>query len=386
MINQMMSPIKDSYKSLSTILNNKEGEGNKTNKLSESIKVVDIPKNETNNIDDILKPITNNLSQLKETNPEKTSDNLFVGNITNSFEEMSNQLKETNKYLPSIVEKMSNKELTGDKNTDNKSFNNATTIFEEMSNRLKENYMSLPSFFEKMASTTKNENEGITFEKIAYAMDAMKNQVKDSDKSLPSLMEELKNRNGNTEIKMDDMGLEKLTSNFSDTVNQISKRETTTSLGLTENKIKPTEENSNILTNNVSQLINQLQKSDNKLPTLIDNLSVNTNKEPIKTISTPIKPSTLETNNLTIPTTITANQTQKHEFGKLEISVKVDIPNRPEIPTEHIKNVLETTMRSTDFQQSLVSAVNKAKTDFGATAKGGTSNYGNNLTSYGLNA
>jgi hypothetical protein len=78
--------------------------------------------------------------------------------------------------------------------------------------------------------------------------------------------------------------------------------------------------------------------------------------------------------------------TQKVEFGKLEISLKVDIPNSANVNSDQIKQVLETTMNSTDFKQKLVGAVNEASSNFGQTSVGGTSNYGANKTNYSLNA
>ena len=77
---------------------------------------------------------------------------------------------------------------------------------------------------------------------------------------------------------------------------------------------------------------------------------------------------------------------QKVEFGKLEISLKVDIPNSANVNPDQIKQVLETTMNSTDFKQKLVGAVNEANSNFGQTSVGGTSNYGANKTNYSLNA
>jgi hypothetical protein len=77
---------------------------------------------------------------------------------------------------------------------------------------------------------------------------------------------------------------------------------------------------------------------------------------------------------------------QKVEFGKLEISLKVDIPNSANVNSDQIKQVLETTMNSTDFKQKLVGAVNDASSNFGQTSVGGTSNYGANKTNYSLNA
>jgi hypothetical protein len=77
---------------------------------------------------------------------------------------------------------------------------------------------------------------------------------------------------------------------------------------------------------------------------------------------------------------------QKVEFGKLEISLKVDIPNSANVNPDQIKQVLETTMNSTDFKQKLVGAVNDASSNFGQTSVGGTSNYGANKTNYSLNA
>jgi hypothetical protein len=80
--------------------------------------------------------------------------------------------------------------------------------------------------------------------------------------------------------------------------------------------------------------------------------------------------------------TPTSLPTQKVEFGKLEISLKVDIPNNANVNSDQIKQVLETTMNSTDFKQQLVVAINQAKTNFGQTSQGGTANYGPNKIKY----
>lgn len=74
--------------------------------------------------------------------------------------------------------------------------------------------------------------------------------------------------------------------------------------------------------------------------------------------------------------------TKKVEFGKLEISLKVDIPNSANVNSDQIKQVLETTVNSTDFKQKLVGAVNEASSNFGQTSVGGTSNYGANKINY----
>lgn len=74
--------------------------------------------------------------------------------------------------------------------------------------------------------------------------------------------------------------------------------------------------------------------------------------------------------------------TQKVEFGNLEISLKVDIPNSANVSTEQVKEVLQTAMNSADFKQKIVVAVNEAKTNFGLTSVGGTSNYGSTKTNY----
>lgn len=74
--------------------------------------------------------------------------------------------------------------------------------------------------------------------------------------------------------------------------------------------------------------------------------------------------------------------TQKVEFGNLEISLKVDIPNSANVSTEQVKEVLQTTMNSADFKQKIVVAVNEAKTNYGLTSVGGTSNYGSTKTNY----
>ena len=74
--------------------------------------------------------------------------------------------------------------------------------------------------------------------------------------------------------------------------------------------------------------------------------------------------------------------TQKVEFGNLEISLKVDIPNSANVSTEQVKEVLQTAMNSADFKQKIVVAVNEAKTNYGLTSVGGTSNYGSTKTNY----
>lgn len=107
------------------------------------------------------------------------------------------------------------------------------------------------------------------------------------------------------------------------------------------------------------------------------NLSPNTEKLVRETITpTPNQPSFSK---LETPTSL---PTQKVEFGKLEISLKVDIPNTANVNSDQIKQVLETTMNSTDFKQQLVVAMNQAKTNFGQTSQGGTSNYGPNKIKY----
>jgi hypothetical protein len=120
------------------------------------------------------------------------------------------------------------------------------------------------------------------------------------------------------------------------------------------------------------------QKNINK-NNFIDKLSTSniTPKTPVYNVSQP----QLQPINLPEINSIETKGTHKHEFGKLEIEVK--IPNIPAgLSTEQIQNVLETTMRSTDFQQSLVIATNNANTNFGQTSKGGTAGSGPNRRKY----
>jgi len=111
------------------------------------------------------------------------------------------------------------------------------------------------------------------------------------------------------------------------------------------------------------------------------NLSLNTPKTVRETTVPTFNPPQLATmeRQMSAPT-------QKVEFGKLEISLKVDIPNSANVNPDQIKQVLETTMNSTDFKQKLVGAVNEASSNFGQTSVGGTSNYGANKTNYSLSA
>ena len=108
-------------------------------------------------------------------------------------------------------------------------------------------------------------------------------------------------------------------------------------------------------------------------------------EQPFKTISPQIKPDKIDSNNLSLPTQISPTQTQKIEFGNLEISLKVDIPNNTNVSTDQVKEVLQTAMNSTEFKQKIVVAINEANTNYGLTSVGGTSNYGSNKTNYSLN-
>jgi hypothetical protein len=107
------------------------------------------------------------------------------------------------------------------------------------------------------------------------------------------------------------------------------------------------------------------------------------------------KPDVLKINETTVPTynppqlaTLErhiSTPTQKIEFGNLEISLKVDIPNNANVSTDQVKEVLQTAMNSTEFKQKIVVAITEANSNYGLTSVGGTSNYGANKTNYSLN-
>lgn len=111
------------------------------------------------------------------------------------------------------------------------------------------------------------------------------------------------------------------------------------------------------------------------------NLSLNTPKTVRETTVPTFNPPQLATmeRQMSVPT-------QKVEFGNLEISLKVDIPNSANVSTDQVKEVLQTAMNSTEFKQKIVVAITEANSNYGLTSVGGTSNYGANKTNYSLNA
>jgi hypothetical protein len=137
-----------------------------------------------------------------------------------------------------------------------------------------------------------------------------------------------------------------------------------------------------ILLQKMSTSFDTTRKNNDPLTSIKENGNLNRSNltEKPNVIPTPPTP------NLTKLETTTQLPVQKVEFGKLEISLKVDIPNSANVNTDQIKQVLETTMNSTDFKQQLVVAVNQASTNFGQTSAGGTANYGPNKTNYSLSA
>jgi len=150
-------------------------------------------------------------------------------------------------------------------------------------------------------------------------------------------------------------------------------------------KFSTYEEQNNVMITLLQKMTNSFdvtRKNNDPLTSMKENVNLNRNNltEKPNVIPTPPTP------NLPKLETTTQLPVQKVEFGKLEISLKVDIPNSAHVSTDQIKQVLETTMNSTDFKQQLVVAVNQASTNFGQTSAGGSANYGPNKTNYSLSA
>lgn len=124
---------------------------------------------------------------------------------------------------------------------------------------------------------------------------------------------------------------------------------------------------------------NELENLKNK--NYVSNLDTNIQENVSPIYSIPSIP----TATINIPTQQTLTP-QRIEFGKIDISLSVDIPNLPNanVSTEQIKSVLEQTMNSPDFKQQLAIKINQASTNDGLTAQGGTANYGAQKTNYSL--